>query len=259
MTPLNAFVEVLARIAASREVFLTEAELDQWPARAVLAMKAQHLIAKAAPAISAICPGCEENCAMPVETVPVRSAPPALFVVCDKRSDINRVAIPAGQLAQWQASMVGVGKFIAENLAMRWQGTTVMSGDVLEIGIVKAARKSQMLCLRSTRGLVLVAGTSELPLIDIVAFADGRYLVDSELVDQLVNNSTTSDARYTPSNARREAGKLNTKARIESWRKEYRRRKKRHPDRSDRWCAIQISKMDIGEGRSSETIRKNMK
>jgi hypothetical protein len=196
---------------------------------------------------------------MPVETVPAKLGAPALFVVCDKRSDINRVAIPDGQLVQWHASNAGVGKFIAQSLSVRWRGTMATNSDALEIGIVKATRNHQMLCLRSTRGLVLVAGTSEIPLIDTVTFADGRYLVESELVDQLVNSSTTSDAGYTPNNAKREARKLDTKARIESWRKVYRKLKKRQPDKSDNWCAIQISKMDIAEGRSSETIRKNMK
>ena len=195
---------------------------------------------------------------MPVDTIPSSTGKSASFVVCDKRSDINRVAILSGQLVQWQSSTTVVAKFIARSLSVRWQGTT-SRGNELEIGIVKAARKSQMLCLRSERELALVAGTGVLPLIEAVTFAEGRFTLDVELVEQLVNNSSTSDARYTPSNAKREARKLDTQARIDSWRRERRSLKKRHPDKSDAWCAIQISKMDIGEGRSSETIRKNMK
>ena len=116
-----------------------------------------------------------------------------------------------------------------------------------------------MLCLRSTEKLVLAAGSSYLPLFEAVTFANGRYGLDVSAVEQLVNNSTTSDARYTPSNAKREARKLDTQARNEGWRKEYRKLRKAHPEKSDSWCALQISKMPIGQGKSSETIRKNMK
>jgi hypothetical protein len=258
MTPLGVFVEVLARVGAGGEVFITEHELTQWPASAVSAMKAQKLIGKAPPATSVICPGCERNCAMPVETIPARSGASAQFVVCDKLNDINRVAISAGQLIQWQANTATVAKFIAKSLSVRWRGTTI-HGNELEIGIVKATRKSQMLCLRSGREMMLLAGTSKLPLVEVITFAEGRFELDGDIVEQLVNNSTTSDERYTSSNAKREAGKLVTQARRESWKKEYRRLKKLRPDMSDAWIAIQISKMDIAEGRSSETIRKNMK
>ncbi len=258
MTPEAALVEVLARVGANGEVFLTEHELNQWPTSAVSAMKAQKLLNKASAATSVICPGCEQNCAMPLETVPGPSVTPVFFVVCDKRGDINRVAVSADQLVQWHVSTAAIARFIARSLSVRWQGSTSHGSD-LQIGIVKTPRKSQMLCLCSDRELLLVAGTGRLPLVEAINFAEARYLLDVKTVHQLVDNSTTSDARYTPSNAKREARKLDTKARHECWRKEYRKHKKRQPEKSDAWCAIQISRMDIAEGRSSETIRKNMK
>lgn len=259
MTPVDALIELLGRVRAVGNAFVAECELNQWPPGALSAMKSQGLLAKASPATSAICPGCEQDCTMPVETIPNSAGAQALFVVCDKRSDTNRVAISADHLVQWQASALGVAKFVAQNLSVRWQGTSAIEGNTLEIGIMKCEKKSQMLCLRSERELVLVAGSSHLPLAEVIEFAEGRYALDVQAVEQLVNTSTTPDARYTPSNAKREARKLDTKARYERWQKEYRRRKKAHPDGSDTWCAIQISKMEIGVGKSVETIRKNMK
>ena len=259
MTPAGALAELLARVGAGGNVFITEHELNQWPAGAVSAMKAHGLVSKAPSANSAICPGCEQDCTMPVEMIPVRSGLPGLFVVCDKRDDTNRVAISPDHLAQWQASFVGVAKFVGESLSLRWRGTTATEGNTLEIGNLKGKKKSQMLCLRSKKELVLVVGSSDLPLADVIAFANGRYGLDARAIEQLVDNSTTSDARYTPSNAKREARKLDTQARYERWKKEYRKIKIQHPDKSDNWCAIQISKMSIGGDRRSETIRKNMK
>ena len=42
------------------------------------------------------------------------------------------------------------------------------------------------------------------------------------MIRRLVDAATTADNRYTPSNARREARKLDTQAMYESWQKEYR-------------------------------------
>ena len=116
-----------------------------------------------------------------------------------------------------------------------------------------------MLCLRSGKELMLVAGESSLPLVEAIDIIDDQLVLDKKVIGQLVDTSTTSDIRYTPCNARRESRKLETKAMHESWKKEFRARKKNHLGMSDTWYAIQISRMDIAKGRSAETIRKNMK
>ncbi len=71
MTPIDAVLELLGRVGASQgnPVLINEEELLQWPGAAVKAMKSQKIIVKARPATSAICPGCEENCVMPVHTL----------------------------------------------------------------------------------------------------------------------------------------------------------------------------------------------
>ena len=106
MTPQATLIELLARMGAAQgaAVLVSEEELSQWPATAVAAMKTQKLIAKARPAASAICPGCERECVMPVHTPPTVTGSTASFIVCDKRSDINRVPVPVSRLEQWQAN-----------------------------------------------------------------------------------------------------------------------------------------------------------
>ena len=59
---------------------------------------------------------------MPVEIIPVATGAPAGFVVCDKRDDTNRVAIPGDQLVQWRTNAITIGRFIAEDLSIRWRG-----------------------------------------------------------------------------------------------------------------------------------------
>ena len=97
MTPLEALLELLERVGASRDAaaLVSEEELSRWPVEAVRALKAQKLLARASPAASVVCPGCEQECIMPVHTSPAGAGAAASFVVCDKRDDINRVAVSA--------------------------------------------------------------------------------------------------------------------------------------------------------------------
>ena len=115
----------------------------------------------------------------------------------------------------------------------------------LGIGMARGDKRSQMLCLQVDGGLALATGTSTVPLAELVRFHDGEYSVDSAMIRQLVDSATTADPRYTPSNARREAGKLDTQAKYEGWRKEYRKLKKKSPNKSDVWYSLQIAKLPI--------------
>jgi hypothetical protein len=71
MTPEAALIELLGRVGArlGESVTVSTEELSQWPAAAVSALKSQGLLLKARPAKSVVCPGCEQECSMPVHTV----------------------------------------------------------------------------------------------------------------------------------------------------------------------------------------------
>lgn len=261
MTPQAALIELLGRVGASQgvAVLVNDDELSQWPSTAVAAMKTQRLLTKARPASSAICPGCERDCVMPVHVLPAEGKRPArAFIVCDKRSDINRVAIPLTKLTQWQCSADAVCGFVAASLGVRRSDKQATSSDFFEIGIATGGKRSQMLCLQANGALALVAGSNPLPLVELVEYHDGAYSLDGAMVRQLVDAATTADNRYTPSNAKREASKLDTQAMYASWQKEYRALKKKRPKMSDVWYSKQIEKMDIANGRNFSTIKKHM-
>lgn len=65
--------------------------------------------------------------------------------------------------------------------------------------------------------------------------------------------------QYNPSTLRRESRKLDTQAKYQKLQNAYKKLRGKHPEKSDRWCAIQISKMPIGKEFQQETIRKKMK
>jgi hypothetical protein len=164
MTPQAALIELLARVGARNgaAVLVSAVELSEWPAPAVAAMKSQKLLAKARPAVSVVCPGCERECVMPVHTLTAGPRDTASFVVCDKRSDINRVPISAKRLMQWRCDADAVRGFIAASLGLRRSDQHPANADLLNIGIASGNKRSQMLCLQSKGDLALVAADSSI-------------------------------------------------------------------------------------------------
>jgi len=262
MTPQAVLIELLERVGASsaKVVFINEEELTVWPDAAVVALKTQKLLVKARPATSAICPGCERECVMPVHIVPAKeNLPSRAFISCDKRSDISRVTVSLAKLNQWQCTIDSVCQFIAACLGLRRSNQLTDNSNLSNIGIAKGIKREQMLDLEADGVLSLIAGNSRLPLIESIEYHDGAYSIDAVMIHQLVDAATTADNRYTPSNAKREARKLDTQALHESWQKEYRALKKKRRGMPDVWYSRQIAKMEIANGRDAETIRKNMK
>ncbi len=261
MTPLEALLELLERVEASRgaAALVSEEELGRWPVEAVRKLKSQKLLVKASPAVSVVCPGCEQECTMPVHTLPSGTGAAASFVVCNKRDDINRVEVPAARLRQWRCDAEAVGAFVARRLGLRFGNRGKTDAGLWELGLVTGKKRSQMVCLRANEVLELVAGQNAVPFAELVRFGLDSYSVDSEAIRQLVDTATAGDPRHTPSNAQREARKLKTQARHERWQKEYRTLKQRRPGMSDVWYSQRIAKLDIAQGKSAETIRKHMK
>lgn len=261
MTPVDALNELLDRLGANQgaAVLVNDEDLHQWPSEAVKAMQSQRLVAKARPAHSTICPGCEQQCMMPVHTVPDAARSAVSFIVCDKRSDTNRVPVSAGRLIQWQCNAELLCGFVAASLGLRRSDSQTANTHLWEIGVATGNKRSQMLCLQADGGLTLAVGGNRVPLAEVIAFRDEQYSLDGGMIRRMVDAATTADKRYTPSQVKREARKLETQALHASWQKKYRELKRSKPGKPDTWYAQQIAKMDIAQGRDPDTIRKNMK
>lgn len=187
MTPEAALMKLMELlehgiVAQDTVVLITGHELNKWPPEAVRAMKSQKLIVKARPATSAICPGCERDCAMPVHTVHGKSGDSASFVVCDKRSDTNRVPIAHEQLTQWRCSAYTVSCFIADCLGLRHSEHLSNRADLLEIGVATGDKRSQMLFLQVDGPLSLIAGNNAVPLAELVSYQGDTYSLDESVI-----------------------------------------------------------------------------
>ena len=261
MTPETALIELLGRVGARHgdSVTVSTEELSQWPAAAVSALKSQGLLLKARPAISVVCDGCEQDCSMPVQTVTRANAFASSFVVCDKRSDTNRVPVPSARLALWRCDAKAVCGFVAASLGL--QQTSVQPPDEgsLLIGVVRGKKRTQMLCLRVVQGhLRLVAGADGLPLTDVIVFENSCFTLDQVAIRHMVDAATTADPRHTPSAVKREARKVETQAMYATWQKAYRALLKKNPGKPDVWYSQQIAKLSIAQGRDASTIKKHM-
>ncbi|MBA3594256.1 MAG: hypothetical protein H0W47_10735 [Polaromonas sp.] len=195
---------------------------------------------------------------MPVHTVSRANAPSTSFVVCNKRSDINRVAIPPARLAQWRCDGQMVCNFVATSLGLMQTTVQPSEADLLPVGMARGIKRTQMLCLRVQGHMTLVVGAAVLPLADVIRFEDGNFTLDAAAIHQLVDATTTADPRHTPSTVKREARKLATQAMYAAWQKEYRALKKRRPGESDVWYSQQIAKTTIAKDRDASTIKKHM-
>ena len=245
-----------AGASPSREVRVEAGELARWPGDAVAALKSQKLLRKARRARGTVCPGCGMQCAMPVERGTGLTSP---WVVCDKRSDINRVPVSVDRLTQWRTSADTLGRFVADGLSLRWKGREAEGGRVLELGIAAGGKTGRMLSLRFEGELALAAGTSRLALSKVLRFGKGVYGLEKTRIRRWMGASAAREGPTKASQVRREARKLDTQERHKTLQKAYRTLKREKPGMSDVWYSQQIARSDLGGGLRPGTIRKNMK
>ena len=256
-SPEAVLLDLGSRAGASpgREVRVEARELARWPREAVAALKSQKLLRKAQPARSTVCEGCGRQCAMPVE----RGTDPSMpWVVCDKRNDINRVPVSVDRLAQWRTSADILGRVVAEGLSLRWKGREAEGGRVMEIGVASAGNRRRMLKLRFEGELALAAGSSALPLSEVLRFGEGGYRMDNTRIRRWLDVAT-EEPPLAATRIRREARKLDTRKKDRILQKAYRALKRQRPGMSDVWYARQIARSDLGSGLSPGSIRNRMK
>ena len=190
MTPEEILVELLERVGAGQDapVLVSEDELNQWPSIAVTAMQKEGLLVKASPATSAICHGCERECAMPVHNIlPDKARLPEAFIICDKRNDINRVPVPISRLEQWRASGITVANLLTGLLDLRKPGTNKASTERWEIGMLKGKKHSSHLVLLADSGLTVTFAGHSIALPDVLALEEGHFTVDKRKLTRLVD------------------------------------------------------------------------
>lgn len=189
MNPADVLPTLLDRLAAADggAAVFSAVELAEWPAPAVAKLKADGLLVASTPAASVICPGCEQDCAMPVETASTASGAWRAFVACDKRDDTARVPIPAALLEQWQCTPSQLATQLAKFLALR----RPLSDDDpkrLDLGVLKGTQGSAHVVLHVESPLTLHVAGHVLPMADVMDWTDKGLTVERRALVRCVDS-----------------------------------------------------------------------
>ena len=183
LTAAAALAELLGRQGAApgRAVVFSADELQHWPAHAVQTLKAHGALRPGKPGDSAVCPGCERACVMPVQQGQRAGRPVASCVVCDKRDDIGRVPLAAALLERWRADAQTLGDALAGLLDAVACHCVPGTPFVYRLGIVAGAADKAVVQLRFDdhgRALLDVAGHA-MELASVLAIQRGKLVLDT--------------------------------------------------------------------------------
>jgi len=184
MRPQAVIAELLDRIAASKgaPVLIGADEMASWPAEAVTELRSQGVITKARPAVSAVCPGCERQCVMPVHTLTGAGNAAGAFIVCDKRSDINRVSVPLDWLEQWQVSCESIADSLARLLRLHRPSADTVSEGRWEVGLFKGTKHAGELVLVADGKLTLSIAGHLIPLASVLTLDEGGLKAEKNVL-----------------------------------------------------------------------------
>lgn len=189
MKGADVLAALLDRVAANsgKPARFAERELAEWPAAAVAGLKAAGLLAKGPPADVVNCPGCEEDCVMPVESATTTGGTLRAFVVCDRRDDVARVAIPRDSLEQWTCSPERVADVLARLLGTRRSGDDKAS-ERWDVGMLKGTKYSAHVVLGIEAGLRLAIAGHRLAVADVLELGDLGLTLDQRALTRCVDN-----------------------------------------------------------------------
>ena len=259
MTLDDVLQDLVQRLGSQGDSIVAWEQVREWPEKAVEIFQNAGWIKTKAPAKTVVCPGCEENCFMPVHVPPTAQGKPLrAFVACDQHEDMGRIPIPPDYLQQWQVTENQIAKWLGQELGIKGKPKRDKETKNFLIGELQGKKSAGRLELVCKNQVSLKISEHFLSLNEFV-FLDGHQLkIDPEVILNMVDKPPPSN-KYEPSTARRETRKLDTQEMYKSWKKEYQSLKRRRSNMSDVWYSQQIAKMDIAKGRDSETIRHHMK
>ncbi|HUX90822.1 MAG TPA: hypothetical protein VMV48_09055 [Gallionellaceae bacterium] len=263
MTLQDVLQELIQRLGSGGDSTLAWEQVREWPKGAIEAFQKAGWIEPTAAASSVECPGCEENCFMPVHVLPARNEQPArAYVACDRPADMGRVKIPMSRLQQWQVTESQVACWVSGALDLKGKPERDKSSRAFKLGNLQGKKQVSSLEFNTVEMVSLKVSGHSIPLSDVVIFEGDQPGIDRAAILDLVDmlQVLESSDRYKPSTARREARKLDTQAMYASWQKAYRDLHKinKIKNKTETWYSQQIEKMDIAQGRDASTIKKHM-
>lgn len=199
---LLALLDRLAAASGDAACFSAQ-ELAEWPTTMLEGLKAAGLLVAATPAASVICPGCEDECAMPVELAMNAAGELRPFVACDKREDTARVPVPLALLEQWQCAPRQLADALATLLGLR-RPMTDNDPQRYDLGVMKGAKHSAHVVLTVEHGLQLAIAGHTLPVADVLELGDKGLAADRRALLRCVDSPVGAAGDKESAEQRRE-------------------------------------------------------
>lgn len=259
MTLNDVLEDLIQRLGSGGDPVLAWEQVREWPAGATGVFEKAGWLKPTVASSTVECPGCEENCFMPVHVLPARNEQPArAYVACDRRDDMGRVKIAMPQLQQWQVTEGQVARWVSGALGLRGKLKQDKASGAFLLGNLQGKKRVGAMEFQTVELVSLKTSGHSLPLSELVFFNNDRPSIDRAAILELVDLPPASESaeRYQRSTARREARKVGTLERYAAWEKAYRELKRKRPGMSDVWYSQQIGKQ---LNANAETIRKHMK
>jgi hypothetical protein len=181
--------ELIQCLANDGDTLLSWDQVRRWPTGAFEVFLNAGWIVPAPPATEVICPGCEENCYMPVAKVfPARNDLAArAYVACDKRPEMGTVKIQPARLQQWQLTQGQLAQWVSGALGLK--GKPQLDGDsgLFKLGSIQGNERIGILEFDPADSVCLKYSGHTLPLAEIVALENGQPVIDLAAVLEMVD------------------------------------------------------------------------
>jgi len=217
--PDAGLAELIARLGAApgRALALRTDEVQQWPADVVVALKAHAVLRPGKPGDTAICPGCERACVMPVQQ-PIRPGrPAAAFIVCDRRDDIGRVPLAPAHLERWRVDGQTLGDALAALLGSGACHAVPSAPFTYRLGLVAGHADKAAVLLRcgGSDGVVVEVAGHGLDLAAVLTIQGSRLVLDARHLGRCADAPASGNALAAETPAQRTTRLLARKAVLE--------------------------------------------
>ena len=188
---------------------------------------------------------------------------------------LERLNLPPYDVTQLSLKVtfesVGGTKVKTRRVSITYPNSCALNYDGNDLKIYQAKTDSYALgMLKSTKGrrpavltlnpLSVVINHRSMLVSELLYVEDAQLFIDILRINDALKAGPSNNSKpHTPNTDKQQARKLATQAMYGDWQDQYKKLRRENPKKSDVWISVQISKMDIAQGKDSETIRKNMK
>jgi hypothetical protein len=216
MSPDDVLQHLLERLDYNTREFIAN-EIGDWPEGILNIFLEAGLLKEIQPANVIECPGCEENCLMPVYNLLNGEDRTAVaFITCDKRQDIGRIPIDFVSLRRWRTGYNLLANLLAKLLDIEetpkqindflWRlGRVFLGGDYRELFLIasnadfppeintipKTGPETLLFTLSPLKNLPSNYENKTIPITGFMHMSSVQITLDREGIEKTVRAITT--------------------------------------------------------------------